>query len=1206
KAGSIVRSGEQGLWHARFADGSSLDASAFGAAGERLCSVKVDNATGLVTLSYTSPELDATIRLTATPQGLELRSEVTPHQKILLDFALPGRLRFAPADLQRFIAPMSSGQSVGIACNGNFFARQPQDKPSGWHSEQASGPASYSSLYGAPLDQRPDRDPPTTLTVTPEGSQWLGEALTKRLSGASAAVNRPPTRAQADLTLLDSPNGPYLSASHLGGAGYVWRVGGGVGPTERQNSLDAIGAVIERLAKAAPVERTKLGLIALRRGPDAGGWSDVTVEQWHTRLASAAKATGGKVELVLLASPEAMLQAAAASDFVAVLNPYGESAPATDAGMSATVAALGQYVRAGGNWFEVGGYPFYYALRPVRYLQINENYPPAFADFYHLQTSAGAAALYRMQPQKQPPWEGARNHDAIFIPGKLAFGGDEQGGYCDRAFATYVKPNETWQPPAVRVAIGNAVGADLAAYCEANAITRRLPDKVDPATLAKLRRSLLLYYAGTASEKLSGLSLLPTPSLIHFADYLHGGFDKQYPDHLPPSPAFGTPEETRTFFAQARQMGHLVMPYTNPTWWCDHPKGPTFEREGEAPLLKDLDGKPVYERYAQNDGWTVCHWHPAVQAANRQTVRQFTEEYPVDVLFQDQNGARGWGYDTNPASPTPYAYSEGLLSQVAEDCRTKPLSTEGGWDRVVNYETQLCGMTFSIVPTENSPSWTQRLTAEYPAETWTVFPLAQYIAHDKTIMVHHDLGQFVTNREMLSWTLGLGFGLSCRTSAAELSREPRRQWLLWLDRLQKSVCARYTGEPVKAFEHQRGPLGDSEGVMRARYGDVAITANLGAITRTEDNAALASHGFYATAPGLLAGNLQQVGGADGGPEGVCFVAEGGAKTGDLWVYAPAQQSVTVPAPPGMQGAVTLTLEGQAALKSAISKGTVSLTTPAKDGVRRVAPPADLAGKAPRDWPGAKPAVGVIDLGPGLGLAWTKIAPAAWVQALEQSSLAKSGLAVKRIGNYEQLQAALTAGPTQWLAIINPYGEGFPSAGPGKWRETLDAIHSYVNHGGVWWETGGHSFYRGVYPAAGGWEGDVVGPSGCGVLGVPVGYGEVEQPAERLTVTPQGQKWLSPELIAQVSATESIVNRAAPRGTEDPGHVALVSGGDQDYIAGYRLDGWGWLWRVGGMNPDEDLLPTVVAESLAHVYNTPPEPAVGGSTYYLWHAKLQAQ
>ena len=75
--------------------------------------------------------------------------------------------------------------------------------------------------------------------------------------------------------------------------------------------------------------------------------------------------------------------------------------------------------------------------------------------------------------------------------------------------------------------------------------------------------------------------------------------------------------------------------------------------------LLGLD-KPVYERYDVNDRWTVCHWHPAVQAANRETVPQFTKDFPVDVLFQDQVGARGTKWDTNPAAPGAGAYLEGI------------------------------------------------------------------------------------------------------------------------------------------------------------------------------------------------------------------------------------------------------------------------------------------------------------------------------------------------------------------------------------------------------------------------------------------------------------------------------------------------------------------------------------------------------------------
>ena len=105
---------------------------------------------------------------------------------------------------------------------------------------------------------------------------------------------------------------------------------------------------------------------------------------------------------------------------------------------------------------------------------------------------------------------------------------------------------------------------------------RRLEDKMPAETLAKFKASVMLYYAGNCREKIEHLKLLPVPTQIHFADYLHGGFDKQYPDHLPPRADFGTSQEFRDFIDKAHALGHLVMPYTNPTWWCDGPKGPTF------------------------------------------------------------------------------------------------------------------------------------------------------------------------------------------------------------------------------------------------------------------------------------------------------------------------------------------------------------------------------------------------------------------------------------------------------------------------------------------------------------------------------------------------------------------------------------------------------------------------------------------------------
>ncbi len=927
KSDSILQSGEEGIWRATYKEGGDANAADFAAnSATRPFRWSADPAGETLRLSYTNPDIAVTITVVGRPDGLDFTARVEPASKTVLEFAVPSRLCFAPDQMERLVCPLNANESVGAAFRPAFFERQPVDHPVGWQTRVA-GPSGYISLFGAGAVMRPDNDPPVPVSVTASGRTWLGDQLAGKWDGKLAIVNRPPPRDQAALVLVDSANGPYFYGTALNRRGLVFRIGGRVGTDQAQLATDLVTAVIEHLAADSQSGRSKIGLVSLEHGPQTGGWTSVPVTDWRTRLGASTAIKAAGLQVVEFRAAQAMLDALAGSDFLAILNPYGEYAPVLEeTGMPGTVAAVGKYVRAGGNWFEVGGYPFYYELRPIHYYTYATSYPPAFADFLHLDAFAGSASLYGVQPMTWKPWDGAGNPAAIFVPGRLAWGGDERGGYCERAFGTYLNRGSTWQSPVVRLALGHPATDNLAAYCQANQITRSLEAKMSPATLAAFKQSVLVFFDGTCQQMLSHLDPLPAPSLIHFARYLKGGFDKEYPDHLPPNPNFGTPAEFKALLTRCRELGHLVMPYTNPTWWCDHPRGPTFLREGEAPLLRRLDGTLSYEIYGSNDGYTVCHWHPAVQAANRLTVRQFAEDYPIDVLFQDQCGARGWQYDTNPASPTPLAYSEGMVSMVAEDCRTKPLSTENGWDRIVNYESQLCGMTWAIVPTTNPPTWRTFLKERFGPQTWDIFPLAQYIAHDKTALVHHDLGQFVTNDEVLAWTLGLGYSMSYRTSASSLDRASSRQWLLWLDRLQKSVCARFVGEPVRAFVHDRGanPTFEDDGILRATYGPVEIVANLNGRAMLSGGNELASHGFRATAPGLVAANLKSVGAADMGDEGVSFVVEGDATRAELWIYSRGGRDVTIESPEPIAGEATLQMDGTSAINVTVQGRTLTL------------------------------------------------------------------------------------------------------------------------------------------------------------------------------------------------------------------------------------------------------------------------------------------
>ncbi len=1205
QSGSIFASGESGLWSATFKEGGGVNSTGFAAGltngGFRWTA---DSAGGVLHLYYTNSQIAVGVDVSERNDGADFQATVLPGQKTVTEFSLPARLRWQPDDLQRLVCPLNGNESVGAAFKTGFFKSQPESNPAGWQP-QTYGPGGYTSLYGGPAIMRADNDPPAPITITTNGRAWLGTNVTALWDGANAIVNRPSAASQVDLVLANSTNGPYFAGSHLGGKGYLFRLGGNVASAQEPLALDLVVSAIEHLALTAPPGRTNVALISLVHGPSNGGWASVPVSQWFDRLHASSVLASSKIQVTEIPSAQALLDAVAGTNYLAVLNPYGEWTPVLEkTGMPQTVNAVGSYVRTGGNWFEVGGYSFYYELRPAHYLSYAVPYPPAFADFLHFDTLAGTAALFGVQPQQWQPWSGATNPAAIFVPGRLAWGADAQGGYSERAFGTWVSPGQLWKSPVVRLVLGLNAPDALASYCRANQYSRRLQDKMSPAVFDKFKKSVLVYYQGNCAEKLAYLDQLPSPALVHFADYLMGGFDKQYPDHLPPNLTFGSSADFASFIQRCGQLGLLVMPYTNPTWWCDHPRGPTFLREGEAPLLKNLDGSLSYELYGANDGYTVCHWHPAVQAANRLTLRQFTEVYPADLVFEDQCGARAWLYDLNPASPTPFAYSDGLVSMVAEDSQTKPLSTENGWDRIVNYESQLCGMTWAIVPTENAPDWRTFLNDRFPPETWDIFPLAQYIAHDKTSMIHHDLGQFVTDDEVLSWTLGLGYSLSYSLAATDLTQRSKREWLLWLDRLQKSVCAQYVGQPVVDFSQDRGTnlATDPNGVLRATYGPVHLVANLTSSSQSVEGFDLAPFGFCATAPGLIAARLNTLAGSGPGQNTVSFVIEDNPHDGQIWVYSPGEQSVSIQLPRNLDGAASVRWDSGASNSTAVQNGVLSLNLGFKPDQTRLTPPTNLAGLAPQNWPGPKPAIGVLNF-PSMPQSWTAITPSDWLQALTNSPLATQlGVPIRQITTLNDLTNALQAGPTVWLAIINPGGENFPAPAAGQWSATLGAIRDYVNHGGSWWETAGFSFYSANYLQAGTWKTELAGPDGMAFFGLPVGGGDIAQAPEPLTVTPLGQTVLG-GAVTRVQGLTSMVNRGLLRTSDDPGHLTLLAGAQQDFLGAYRLDGWGCLWRIGGFWPNRNIVLPAATATLQYLFTHSTLPFPASATKYLWHGTL---
>lgn len=781
------------------------------------------------------------------------------------------------------------------------------------------------------------------------------------------------------------------------------------------------------------------------------------------------------------------------------------------------------------------------------YLSYRVQYPTLFADFAYLETVDGATvAVYGLQPRTGiEPWE----NRTPFNPGATGVGGDAKGGWYDHSFALWAKVGGTWTSPKVRIASGLTLEAALADYAAANGFRRTLADKVkDPATLERLKRAPLVLTGDVTTETLMTLQeALPVPTLIHTTSFLRGGFDKQYPDVLPPNPKFGTQARFREVVEALRARGHLFCPYTNPTWWGDKPRGPTFRKWGDGALAIQRDGDRRHEAYGaanELEGWVQTYFHPGSHEGNRRTVRQFVEEVPADLLFEDQTGGRDWIWDFNPASSSPTAHSEGMLSMVQEHARSLPIAAEDGWDHLAEYNTALMGCTWRLVPMTPDQMKLPLFKEGFPADTWTIEPVSLRLFHDKCLFYMHNLGLSVRHPREAVWMLALGFQMSLRMSLPQHENIGYlRDWYDYIHLLQKEVVSRLAGEPLVAFRHDRGPLIKSgkplarledDGVIEATYGKVSVQANLGDVPRVVGGKRLAPYGFFVEGPGLTAAWLE---GEDP------FVETKDGK----WVYAKILPNDEMPM--------------------------------------------NLPTVAPCQSAGPDMQVGVVDLGLGVPQGRTQIRSAEWMQALAPFA-ATTGVRVVRLTSAEAVKEAITAGPKKWLAVVNPYGENFPCVGAGRGMEMIEAVRAYVRAGGHWFETAGAPFNCAVYKGSDGkWQQERMRGRQLDALKisiVPFG-GDLPGKPMRLEAA-SGAEWLPPSVLELLKTRTATVARGVA-GTEgnplDPVLVTTKEG--FCWFGGVRLGGIGALWRIGGVRPDAPLATAVIAATLERIWRVPPSP-----------------
>ena len=491
-------------------------------------------------------------------------------------------------------------------------------------------------------------------------------------------------------------------------------------------------------------------------------------------------------------------------------------------------------------------------------------YPSQFADFARVELKDGSsAAVFGMQPRpKRAGWD----NDRPFVPVKTGVGADSIGGWYDHVFGVHLKKGDTWKSPVVRIRKGGTLRQNLEEYSRMNGFRRTLLEKVgDRGLLDRLKCAPLYKCEVNAETARRLLDKLPAPTLYHTTTYLKGGFDKEYPDHFPVNrKLFGTEEDLLDVIGMARAKGHLFMPYTNPTWWCDHPRGPTFVEKGEAPLLVNRDGSHRHETYSNGkvDGWQVTVRHPDVREANRKTLARFAGEFSVDLVFQDQVGARDWIYDMNPAARGATDMPESYIAMDEEDSASVRLMAEDGWDHVAENNVGLCGCNWWVFPfVQRNRSPRPHFKDKFPADCWEIEPITLYLFHDKCLFYSHNLGAFVTSPSILAWSLAFGYQMSYEKRRYE-EDEAERDWYDWIHLVQRLVVSRIAGQKLMEFRHDRSALlerggnparRDDDGTIVARYGDVKVSVNLGDVARTVEGRSLAPYGWWIAAPGLVSG-----------------------------------------------------------------------------------------------------------------------------------------------------------------------------------------------------------------------------------------------------------------------------------------------------------------------------------------------------------------
>jgi|GEM_PF-824774 len=511
----------------------------------------------------------------------------------------------------------------------------------------------------------------------------------------------------------------------------------------------------------------------------------------------------------------------------------------------------------------------------------------AFADFQYAGLSGDTSlAYYSINPIGSP-----------IAPVSIGYQDDEQSHpgmtYLPHSYHVNAAPGATWQSPTVRVWLGKTIQEMLLAYRADNGIDAypSLIDKLGGPKFEQMAKAPLIKaeIRDSLSNWPARLDRIPAPALIHLVGFHDGGFDHNYPDFLPPAPAVGTMAGLRSLVLREQAKGNLIIPYTNPTWWDDTSPTTLNELPAAGLAIQDIavitrQGEINWETYNQNKGYVVSPGHPYVSGRLDRLMEQWQTDIPVDCVFEDQVGARGWREDFNPSSAAPLAYSDGWLAHTqtyAQRC----LMTEMGWDRLASTETGFTGsLLVPFADTNNTLG----------VGNWEPYPLANWLFQDKVLFYQHDLEPFPVTGSSNMLVFNLAFGMM-------LSYLPDWPSIVTVDDpllyavsvLQQRLVYRMAGSTLQSFDHL------THEVTRSVFSSLEVTANWSASqTYDVELGRVAPKGFFAVSPdgNLAAGMFNgEFNGRELNGEHLILL-EKNAQTVDIWMPLGEDTLLTVPIP----------------------------------------------------------------------------------------------------------------------------------------------------------------------------------------------------------------------------------------------------------------------------------------------------------------------